>query len=107
MAPHSHDGSNTVHAEINSEDSHNSNMWKGLVAMMGLIMFFFMEKALSMISEWRKYRQRKNKVFVLIVCIINYIKHFKDILANKLNLNSFSIYFLLKIHVLTILFNVN
>ncbi|KAG8039597.1 hypothetical protein G9C98_008240 [Cotesia typhae] len=62
MVPHSHDEGNTVHVEINSEDSHNSNMWKGLVAMIGLIMFFFMEKALSMISEWRKYRQRKNKL---------------------------------------------
>lgn len=69
MAPHSHDV-NIVHSEIDSEESHNLNMWKGLVAMMGLILFFFMEKALSMISEWRKYRQRKNKVIILSIHIL-------------------------------------
>ncbi|KAK0073466.1 hypothetical protein PV325_009691, partial [Microctonus aethiopoides] len=61
MASHSHEiGVSPV--EMNHEEMHNLNMWKGLVAMMGLILFFFTEKALSMIAEWRKYRQRKNKL---------------------------------------------
>ncbi|XP_034951471.1 zinc transporter foi isoform X2 [Chelonus insularis] len=65
MSPHSHDfdHDHLDHVEAASEeDLHNLNMWKGVVAMMGLILFFFTEKALSMISEWRKYRQRKNKL---------------------------------------------
>ncbi|KYN13035.1 Zinc transporter foi [Trachymyrmex cornetzi] len=38
------------------------NMWKGLVAMMGFMTFFFTEKALNMISEWRKHWQHKKKL---------------------------------------------
>ncbi|XP_011268005.1 zinc transporter foi isoform X2 [Camponotus floridanus] len=47
---------------INHVEQHNSNMWKGLVAMMGLVFFFFTEKALIMLAEWRKRRQRRNKL---------------------------------------------
>lgn len=43
---------------------HNINMLKGLVAMMGLVLFFFTEKALTLLAEWRKLRQRRNKVNV-------------------------------------------
>lgn len=63
---HEHDEHEHHHQEstllINNEDQHNMNMWKGLVAMMGLVMFFFTEKALTMLAEWRKHRQRRNKV---------------------------------------------
>ncbi|XP_012252567.2 zinc transporter foi [Athalia rosae] len=45
-----------------SESDHDLNMWKGLVAMMGLVLFFFTEKALTMVAEWRKSRQRRNKL---------------------------------------------
>lgn len=61
MSAHSHElGASPI--ELNHEQQHNQNMWKGLVAMLGLILFFFTEKALTMIAEWRKYRQRKNKL---------------------------------------------
>ncbi|XP_012274150.1 zinc transporter foi isoform X2 [Orussus abietinus] len=49
-------------AEEEEEEDHNLNMWKGLVAMMGLVMFFFTEKALTMIAEWRKQHQRRSKL---------------------------------------------
>ncbi|XP_014480320.1 PREDICTED: zinc transporter ZIP14-like isoform X2 [Dinoponera quadriceps] len=47
---------------IDYEAQHNVNMWKGLVAMMGFVLFFFTEKALTMLAEWRKHRQRRNKL---------------------------------------------
>lgn len=47
---------------IDHNEQHNTNMWKGLVAMMGLVLFFVTEKALTMLAEWRKHRQRRNKV---------------------------------------------
>lgn len=50
------------HAEVDHKEQHNLNMWKGLVAMMGLALFFFTEKALTLLAEWRKLRQRRNKV---------------------------------------------
>lgn len=64
---HEHDEHDDHHREesalsINHVEQHNSNMWKGLVAMMGLVFFFFTEKALIMLAEWRKRRQRRNKV---------------------------------------------
>ncbi|XP_015116641.1 zinc transporter foi [Diachasma alloeum] len=60
MSSHSHE-LGAIPQEIDHETLHNSNMWKGLTAMMGLILFFFTEKALSIVAEWRKYRQRRNK----------------------------------------------
>lgn len=64
MTPHSHSHeiAGGVKPELAFEAEHNLNMWKGLTAMLGLITFFFTEKALAMIAEWRKHRQRKNKV---------------------------------------------
>lgn len=50
---------------FNHVEQHNLNMWKGLVAMMGVVTFFFTEKALIILAEWRKRRQRRqhrNKV---------------------------------------------
>ncbi|XP_012218312.2 zinc transporter foi isoform X2 [Linepithema humile] len=49
-------------ALIDHLDQHTLNMWKGLVAMMGLVLFFFTEKALNLLAEWRKQRQRRNKL---------------------------------------------
>ncbi|KAG7209686.1 hypothetical protein KM043_011331 [Ampulex compressa] len=69
MSPilHEHDqvrdhDEHSKHTEMELEDQHNINMWKGLVAMMGLVLFFFTEKALTMLAEWRKHRQRRNKL---------------------------------------------
>ena len=65
---HSHEVTDVLTSEANTEHDHNMNMWKGLTAMIGLIIFFFTEKALAMIAEWRKHRQRKNKVSLLSNC---------------------------------------
>ncbi|KOC69467.1 Zinc transporter foi [Habropoda laboriosa] len=67
MMPHDHNHDHTYHddddhAEADHKEQHNTNMWKGLVAMMGLALFFFTEKALTMLAEWRKLRQRRNKL---------------------------------------------
>ncbi|XP_076229868.1 zinc transporter foi [Nomia melanderi] len=57
---HSHDDND--HADMDHKEQHNINMWKGVVAMMGLVLFFFTEKALTLVAEWRKLRQRRNKL---------------------------------------------
>ncbi|PBC32960.1 Zinc transporter foi [Apis cerana cerana] len=70
MSHHNHEYIHNDHVELdfkeqhnmNFKEQHNMNMWKGLVAMMGLALFFFTEKALTMLAEWRKLRQRRNKL---------------------------------------------
>ncbi|KYM96773.1 Zinc transporter foi [Cyphomyrmex costatus] len=57
---HHHDESNAL--LIDHVNLHTMNMWKGLVAMMGFMTFFFTEKALNVISEWRKHWQHKKKL---------------------------------------------
>lgn len=42
-------------------DPHQSMIWKGLIAVLGIIFFFFTERALTMIAEWRKKRQKEEK----------------------------------------------
>lgn len=54
MAPHDHTG-NAV------EVGHDDAMWKGLVAMMGVVFFYFTEKGLTVLAEWRKRRQKLDK----------------------------------------------
>ncbi|GBP49225.1 Zinc transporter foi [Eumeta japonica] len=41
--------------------SHDDGMWKGLAAMMGVVFFYFTEKGLTVIVEWRKRRQKIDK----------------------------------------------
>jgi hypothetical protein len=65
--PHSHSCSHTPHGShhddfSSAEAEHDLNMWKGLVAALGLVFFFFTEKCLTLVGEWRKQRQRKRKV---------------------------------------------
>ncbi|XP_043497109.1 zinc transporter foi [Polistes fuscatus] len=57
---HGHDHENN--SVLNHEEQHNLNMWKGFTAMIGLVLFFFTEKALTVLAEWRKHRQRRNKL---------------------------------------------
>jgi len=64
---HSHSHANTQrgsqHDSLSSaKDEHDLNMWKGLVAALGLVFFFFTEKCLTLVGEWRKRRQRRKKV---------------------------------------------
>lgn len=51
MSPHDHDG-------MGAPVSHNDGMWKGLTAMMGVVFFYFTEKGLTVVVEWRKRRQK-------------------------------------------------
>lgn len=44
-----------------SEDDHTSMTLKGLVAVLGIVFFFATERGLTMIAEWRKQRQKKEK----------------------------------------------
>lgn len=68
MMNHSHDSTTSAdghdhNSEADAQDPHEKNMWRGFVAMLGLIFFFFMEKCLTLGAEWRKQRQlRKNKL---------------------------------------------
>lgn len=47
---------------LDAVDEHNANVWKGFVAMTGIIFFYFVEKFLTLGAEWRKRRQKKHKV---------------------------------------------
>lgn len=70
MPLHSHEHDDQEHEHhhesnallIDHVNLHTMNMWKGLVAMMGFVLFFFTEKALNVISEWRKHYQHRKKV---------------------------------------------
>lgn len=42
--------------------SHLANTWKGLVAMLGLTFFFFMERLIFVAGKWRKNQQKHNTV---------------------------------------------
>lgn len=54
MSPaHDHSNPNAI-----AEMSHNDGMWKGLAAMMGVVFFYFTEKGLTVVVEWRKRRQK-------------------------------------------------
>lgn len=43
------------------EDPHEAMIWKGFVAVMGIIFFFFTERGLTIIADWRKNRQKNEK----------------------------------------------
>lgn len=54
MSPMEADGDGT---EMMPYD-HDDGMWKGLAAMMGVVFFYFTEKGLTVVVEWRKRRQK-------------------------------------------------
>ncbi|KAF7996382.1 hypothetical protein HCN44_002014 [Aphidius gifuensis] len=63
MPNHSHEhGHEHKHEHGHDDNLHQVNTYKGLVAMLGFLMFLLMEKALGTIAEWHKHRQRKNKL---------------------------------------------
>lgn len=46
---------------VNDTDPHKSMIIKGLIAVLGIIFFFFTERGLNMIADWRTNRQKKEK----------------------------------------------
>ncbi|XP_053621223.1 zinc transporter foi [Plodia interpunctella] len=44
--------------ENEATHSHDDGMWKGLAAMLGVVFFYFTEKGLTVVVEWRKRRQK-------------------------------------------------
>nr|XP_021201677.2 zinc transporter foi [Helicoverpa armigera]XP_021201678.2 zinc transporter foi [Helicoverpa armigera]XP_021201680.2 zinc transporter foi [Helicoverpa armigera]XP_049698016.1 zinc transporter foi [Helicoverpa armigera] len=57
MSPaHDHDSHGETELEIRA--SHDDGMWKGLAAMLGVVFFYFTEKGLTVVVEWRKRRQK-------------------------------------------------
>lgn len=46
---------------IEMEDDHSGMAWKGLIAVIGIIFFFATERGLTMIAEWRKKIEKKEK----------------------------------------------
>lgn len=57
MSP-AHDHGAHGETELETRDSHNDGMWKGLAAMLGVVFFYFTEKGLTVVVEWRKRRQK-------------------------------------------------
>lgn len=57
MSP-AHDHDNPHSTEVDAKSSHDDGMWKGLAAMLGVVFFYFTEKGLTVVVEWRKRRQK-------------------------------------------------
>ncbi|KAH9640609.1 hypothetical protein HF086_000553 [Spodoptera exigua] len=57
MSP-THDHGAHGETEIEARASHDDGMWKGLAAMLGVVFFYFTEKGLTVVVEWRKRRQK-------------------------------------------------
>ncbi|RVE53149.1 hypothetical protein evm_002246 [Chilo suppressalis] len=57
MSP-SEDSHNHGGTALEVRESHDDAMWKGLAAMLGVVFFYFTEKGLTVIVEWRKRRQK-------------------------------------------------
>lgn len=55
MSPMEHDHGETA---LEERSSHDDGMWKGLAAMLGVVFFYFTEKGLTVVVEWRKRRQK-------------------------------------------------
>nr|CAD7591275.1 unnamed protein product [Timema genevievae] len=65
LLPHAMSSKSESHVHSDGTDSHAAhdlNMWKGLVAALGVVFFFFTEKCLTLVAEWRKTVQKKRKV---------------------------------------------
>lgn len=64
----SHNHSHTSeHTHEGSVSDHDTNIWRGLVAMLGVVFFYFTEKCLTMVAECRKKRQRRTQVTIKIL----------------------------------------
>ena len=59
------------HNDHDSNDDHDSMIFKGLVAVLGIIFFFITERGLTVIAEWRKKQQKKDKVCCVLYLLIN------------------------------------
>uniref|UniRef100_A0A1Q3FVM2 Putative zinc transporter foi n=1 Tax=Culex tarsalis TaxID=7177 RepID=A0A1Q3FVM2_CULTA len=44
-----------------SSNSHDDMMYKGLAAVSGIVFFYFMERFLTVIAEWYKHQEKKDK----------------------------------------------
>lgn len=58
MSPMEHDHGHSHETEVDSRISHDDGMWKGLAAMLGVVFFYFTEKGLTVVVEWRKRKQK-------------------------------------------------
>ncbi|CAK1593480.1 unnamed protein product [Parnassius mnemosyne] len=57
MSPMEHDHDHEGGA-LEVKTAHDDGMWKGLAAMLGVVFFYFTEKGLTVVVEWRKRRQK-------------------------------------------------
>lgn len=44
-----------------SSNSHDDMMYKGLAAVSGIVFFYFMERFLTVVAEWYKHQEKKDK----------------------------------------------
>lgn len=58
MSPAHDHGHSHGQTEVEIRASHDDGMWKGLAAMLGVVFFYFTEKGLTVVVEWRKRRQK-------------------------------------------------
>lgn len=101
MMPHHHDhDEHDFHLHQHQEnsgllshtDQHSMNMWKGLVAMISLVSFFFTEKTLNMLAEWHKHRQRRNKLHTRVRVIRETDGPNSNVVGEKLCKHKYSSY---------------
>nr|CAD7200627.1 unnamed protein product [Timema douglasi] len=67
LLPHAMSSKSESHVQSDGTDSHDLNMWKGLVAALGVVFFFFTEKCLTLVAEWRKTVQKKRKCYIYTI----------------------------------------
>lgn len=66
-----HDHSKVLSDSHGAEEAeHDMNLWKGFVAALAVVFFYFTEKCLSLLTEWRKRRQRNSNVCYQIITLI-------------------------------------
>lgn len=58
LIPHAMGPPEHSHGTAVETHSHNDGMWKGFAAMLGVVFFYFTEKGLTVVVEWRKRRQK-------------------------------------------------
>ncbi|BES95155.1 ZIP Zinc transporter [Nesidiocoris tenuis] len=66
MSAHSDHAHSSGHNSSDDEDLHTTNLWKGFVAALSAIFFYFTEKGLSLATDWKKRHQRKNKAMTKV-----------------------------------------
>lgn len=63
LLPHAMSSGHKHGDHHDAEANHDENMWKGFVAMLGVVFFFFVERMIVFIAKFRKEKRKNEKVY--------------------------------------------